>query len=129
MTRESLVQADELGIIYAKYPQLTAASISGRSVEISGKVLSCSLGGMEKEIAEVQLDTGGKANVYVYRDLGKMGRNHSLQWKENGGSVSLVENWDNGKSYDFSSSGETFKARVILKRQTASSLYFDFQAP
>jgi hypothetical protein len=125
---ESPLQADELGIIYAKYPQITVPMLGGRSFEISGKVIACSFGGMEKEIAEVQLDTGGKANVYVYKDLGRTGINHGMEWKDSGRAIRLVDWYDDGKSSIFCTRGESFRAFVTLKKETPSSLYFDCQS-
>jgi hypothetical protein len=126
---QPVVHADELALVYQKFPQLTESMLESKTIHLEGKVEHLEVTGIDQETAEIKLDTAKYPNIYVDDNLKLLSGGLNAQWKRTGDTIVLAAL--DGTSTPLSGSlftvGQQLASTIPLRvhRCTASSIYFD----
>jgi hypothetical protein len=123
------VSANELAVVYQKYPQITASMLESRTIHLLGIIQHVEIDGLDRETAEIKLDTDRHPNIYVDDNLKLFLGSNRAQWEKNGQSIASVTEFtkNNVNTKHLFTVGEKFASTLAVRmhRCTPSSIYFD----
>lgn len=121
---QPIVNADDLAVVYHKFPQITASMLESKTIHLTGAIEHLEIADLDHETAEIKLKTPLFSNIYIDDNLKLLPGVTNTQWKRIGDSLVLSD--QSGSMLPLSQNlftiGEMFASSVPLRLHKCTAL-------